>query len=159
MEDSQRILDAIRRLVRLLRISDRAAQGSVGLSAAQLFVLYELGKTPALSIGELAERTRTDQSSVSTVVTRLVDAGLVERERAPEDARRLVLNLTRAGRAALKKAPPIAQEVLLEAVDRLPAADQKRLADLFTAVVDQMGADRTVPMFFEDEPRSRRKKK
>ena len=70
MDETQRILDAIRRLVRLLRISDRAAQGRVGLSAAQLFVLHELGKTPSLSLGELAARTRTDQSSVSTVVTR-----------------------------------------------------------------------------------------
>ena len=159
MEDSQRILDAIRRLVRLLRLSDRAAQGSVGLSAAQLFVLSELGKTPALSVGELAERTRTDQSSVSTVVARLVDAGLVERERAPDDARRLVLNLTRAGKAALRKAPPIAQEVLLASIDRLTGADRKRLADLFGSVVDAMGPGESVPMFFEDEPRKNKSRK
>src|SRR5436190_13999887 len=107
--DGQRILDSIRRLVRLLRLSDRAAQSRVGLSAAQLFVLHELGKTPALSLGELAERTRTDQSSVSVVVTRLVDAGLVTRDRAEHDARRLELRLTKSGRAALQKAPAVAQ--------------------------------------------------
>src|ERR1700730_535689 len=73
--DSQRILDSIRRLVRLLRLSDRVAQRELGLSAAQLFVLQELGKTPALSLSEVAERTRTDQSSVSVVVTRLVGSG------------------------------------------------------------------------------------
>src|SRR5436190_9762776 len=124
--DGQRILDSIRRLVRLLRLSDRAAQSRVGLSAAQLFVLSELGKTPAISLGELAERTRTDQSSVSVVVTRLVEAGLVQRDRASEDARRLELSLTRAGRAVLKKAPAVMQERILQAVERLSAADQKR---------------------------------
>ncbi len=116
MTDTQRSLDAIRRLVRQLRLFDRAAQAHVGLSAAQLFILSELGKTPAISLSELAARTHTDQSSASTVVTRLVDSGLVTRERASEDARRLVLTLTRGGRAALKKAPPIAQEVLLQII-------------------------------------------
>src|SRR5882762_3561794 len=99
MTDSQRILDSIRRLVRLLRVSDRQAQAELGVSGAQLFVLRELGRTPALSLNELASRTLTDQSSVSVVVTRLVEAGLVSRERARDDARRLVLGLTRAGRA------------------------------------------------------------
>src|SRR5438270_8768962 len=81
MSDSLRILDSIRRLVRLLRVSDRQAQADLGISGAQLFVLTELGKTPALSLGDLAGRKRTDQSSVSVVVTRLVQSGLVTRDR------------------------------------------------------------------------------
>src|ERR1041384_4256440 len=100
MTDSQRILDSIRRLVRLLRLADRAAQNELGLSGAQLFVLQELGKTPSLSLNELAERTRTDQSSVSVVVTRLVAAGLVARDRDSRDARRLVLPPTQPRLAA-----------------------------------------------------------
>src|SRR5213083_186147 len=79
MSDSARILDAIRRLVRHLRLADRAAQTDLGISGAQLFVLTELGKTGSLSLNDLALRTRTDQSSVSVVVSRLVDAGLVTR--------------------------------------------------------------------------------
>lgn len=150
--DNQRILDCIRRLVRLLRLSDRAAQALVGLSGAQLFVLNELGKTPALSLNELAERTRTDQSSVSVVVTRLVEAGLVSRARARDDARRLVLTLTKSGRAAVQKAPAAAQERLLDAFDRLPAAERRRFADAFTAILDAAGAESAAPMIFEDEP-------
>ncbi|HEX3533249.1 MAG TPA: MarR family transcriptional regulator, partial [Gemmatimonadaceae bacterium] len=131
MTDSQRVLDAIRRLVRHLRVADRAAQTELGLSAAQLFVLSELGKTPAISLGELAERTHTDQSSVSVVVARLVDAGLVQRERAGEDARRLELSLTRAGRSVVQRAPTVMQEKILNAVGTMPAAEQKRFADSF----------------------------
>ena len=150
MADSQRVLDAVRRLVRHLRVADRAAQ-SAGLSSAQLFVLSELGKTPAISLGELAERTGTDQSSVSVVVTRLVDAGLVQRDRAGEDARRLELSLTRAGRAALQKAPAVMQERILQAVERLPAAEQKRFADTFTRLLDDIGAEGKPPMFEEEK--------
>lgn len=149
--DNQRILDCIRRLVRYLRLSDRAAQALVGLSGAQLFVLNELGKTPALSLNELADRTRTDQSSVSVVVTRLVDAGLVSRERSRDDARRLVLTLTKSGRAAVQKAPRAAQERILAALEHMPPAERRHFADTFTVILDAIGAESAAPMLFEDE--------
>jgi len=75
----------------------------LGLSGAQLFALHELGKTPSLSLSKLADRTRTDQSSVSVVVTRLVEAGYLIRDRDKRDARRLVLNLTKSGRAMRRR--------------------------------------------------------
>jgi DNA-binding MarR family transcriptional regulator len=158
LSDSRRILDSVRRLVRLLRRSDRVAQTNVGLSAAQLFVLAELGKTPELSVTELADRTRTHQSSVSVVVSRLVDAGFVARERDSADARRVVLTLTRTGRAALQKAPEIAQERLIAIVDALPAAERKRFADTFETILSGVGeSDDVPPMLFEDEKPRRRK--
>jgi DNA-binding MarR family transcriptional regulator len=158
MTDGQRVLDAVRRLVRVLRLGDRAAQQRAGVSAAQLFVLSELGKTPHMSLGELARRTRTDQSSVSTVVARLAESGLVVRERADDDARRLTLTLTRAGRAALQKAPLAAQELLLDAVEKLPRDECKRFVATFNHILDAMGADDVAPMLFEDiAPRRKRK--
>jgi DNA-binding MarR family transcriptional regulator len=157
MHDTHRILHGIRRLIRQLRISDRAAQQLAGVSAAQLFVLSELGKTANMSLGELANQTVTDQSSVSAVVTRLVEAGLVSRSRADDDGRRLELNLTRAGRAVLKKAPPVAQEQILAAIAELTPADRKRFADMLHQILDTMGAEETAPMLFEEEPRARRR--
>jgi DNA-binding MarR family transcriptional regulator len=152
MTDSQRILDSIRRLVRLLRLADRAAQNELGLSGAQLFVLQELGKTPSLSLNELAERTRTDQSSVSVVVTRLVEAGLVARDRDARDARRLVLTLTKAGLAAVRRSSPAAQERIIEIVETMSAAERKRFADSFGHLVEELGAESGIPpMLFEDD--------
>jgi DNA-binding MarR family transcriptional regulator len=154
--DSQRVLDSIRRLVQLLRLSDRAAERAVGLSGAQLFVLQELGREPALSLNDLAERTRTDQSSVSVVAARLVERDLVARERSLEDGRRVTISLTRSGQELLREAPPVAQQKLLEALDSLSPSEQRRLSELFGRVVETMGADRgAAPMFFEEESGSR----
>jgi DNA-binding MarR family transcriptional regulator len=156
MSDSQRILDSIRRLVRMLRVSDRQAQAELGVSGAQLFVLTELGRTPSLSLNDLAARTLTDQSSVSVVVTRLVDAGFVTRDRDMRDARRLVLNLTRSGRVLLQKAPPVAQERLLAVFDRLSDDERKRFADTFQEIVENIGVDEgPAPMLFEDDSSAR----
>lgn len=154
MTDSQRILDSIRRLVRLLRVSDRSAQSQLGISGAQLFVLRELGKTPGLSLNELAARTRTDQSSVSVVVGRLFDAGLISRQRDERDARRLILNLTPNGHTVADNAPRSAQERMLEAFDAMAPAARKRFADEFETIVSAVGAaeDGAAPMMFEDDP-------
>jgi DNA-binding MarR family transcriptional regulator len=156
MSESARILDAIRRLVRHLRLADRAAQSELGISGAQLFVLAEVGKTPAMSLNDVAARTRTDQSSVSVVVSRLVDAGLITRGRDTRDARRLVLDLTAEGRAILDRAPAVPQEVILEAVERLSSAERKRFADSLTALVDVLGAEPgPAPMLFEEERKTK----
>jgi DNA-binding MarR family transcriptional regulator len=156
MSDSARILDAIRRLVRHLRLADRAAQSELGISGAQLFVLAELGKTPALSLNEVSALTRTDQSSVSVVVSRLVEAGLVTRERDTRDARRLVLNLTPNGRAVLDRAPAVPQEQILSATDHLPSAERKHFADLLTALVEALGAEPgPAPMLFEEDRKNK----
>lgn len=155
MTDSQRILDSIRRLVRLLRLTDRAAQSELGLSGAQLFVLHELGKTPELSLSELAEKTRTDQSSVSVVITRLVDGGYVTRDRDRRDARRLVLTLTKTGRAVADKSPPVAQERIIEVLERMPPSERRRFADTFTRIIEEMGEARgPAPMMFQDVERT-----
>ena len=159
MSDSQRILDSIRRLVRLLRVSDRRAQSELGISGAQLFVLTEIGKTPALSLNDLSARTCTDQSSVSVVVTRLVEAGLITRTRDERDARRLVLNLTRPGQAMLDKAPPVAQERLLAIVDCLPEAKRQCFAEMFEEIINSVGGeDGPAPMLFEEEPPARKRR-
>jgi len=153
LTDSQRILDSIRRLVRLLRLTDRAAQNELGLSGAQLFVLHELGKTPAMSLSELAEKTCTDQSSVSVVVSRLVDRGCVTRERDSRDARRLVLSLSPTGRALADKSPPVAQEKIIEVLERMSLSERRRFADTFSRIIEELGEARGVaPMMFQDEP-------
>lgn len=140
----------------MLRLTDRAIQSERGLSGAQLFVLHELAKSPSLSLSELAERTLTDQSSVSVVVTRLVDAGYVARDRDKRDGRRLVLNLTRTGRAIAEKSPTVAQEKIIEALERISPADRRRFADTFARLIDEMGEARgAAPMMFEDDPGGR----
>ncbi len=146
-------MDALRRLVRFLRLGTRAAEARTGVSSAQLFVLQRLTDAPALSIADLAARTLTDPSSVSTVVAKLAERGLVARRPSPEDRRRAMVSLTSAGRQMLTRAPELAQVRLLDALDRMPSGERDALARTLTAWVHDAGADRLEPrMLFEDEP-------
>lgn len=145
------VLDGLRRLVKTLREGSRAAEQTLGLSGAQLFVLQALAGNSALSLTELAERTHTHQSSVSVVVAKLVARKLVQRSRASDDARRLVLRLTARGAQVLKKAPDATQDRLIEALGQLPAKERRALGQSLAKVADLMALPERAPqMFFED---------
>ncbi|WP_224368994.1 MarR family winged helix-turn-helix transcriptional regulator [Hyalangium versicolor] len=159
-EDIRTVMDSIRRIVRLLRVSARASERVVGISGAQLFVLQQLAEAGACSIGELAERTLTHQSSVSVVVSRLIERGLVSRRTSESDARRAEVALTPAGRTLLGRAPPMAQARLISGLRRMKAAERGALARGLLELVRESGADVEAPtLFFEDEaPAGRRKR-
>ena len=149
-------LDAIRKLVRVLGESARLAQGQTGITGAQLFVLRVLSDHPGLSINELAERTMTHQSSVSAVVSRLVESGLVTRSPAPDDRRRQLVTMTPRGRALHRTAPAVAQEILVEALRALAPERRRALAMSLRALTDALGvSEQTAPMFFEEDDRHR----
>lgn len=152
--DATRVLDNFRRIVRALRESSRATERTVGVTSAQQFALQVIAARPAISLNELAEQTRTHQSTVSVVVTRLVEAKLVRRVSAKEDARRRELAVTPKGRALLARAPHVAQERLVEGVERLSSRQRTELRRSLDALVVAMGlGDETPTMFFESPPK------
>ncbi|HEU4563829.1 MAG TPA: MarR family transcriptional regulator [Gemmatimonadaceae bacterium] len=146
------VVDAMRRLIRGLRLAARRTQVETGLSAAQLFVLAQLADRPAASLGELAERTLTDRSSVAAVVERLAARGFVLAERDPGDRRRTAIAITSAGRALVRRAPAAPTVLLVEALGAMSGGDVRALARTLERLVEVMGlAGEPAPMLFEDE--------
>jgi DNA-binding MarR family transcriptional regulator len=159
-DDARFVLDSIRRLVQSLRVAARAAESRLGLSGAQLFILQKLSAETAISVNDLAERTCTHQSSVSVVVQRLVDKGLVRREPSEQDRRRVELFLTPAARKLLTKSPAAAQDRIIAAVQAMTPASRKQLSARLAELIDLMGlSDGPAPMLFEDDaaPRGARR--
>ncbi|CAN5711531.1 hypothetical protein BH10BDE1_BH10BDE1_03300 [soil metagenome] len=153
MQHQREILDAIRRILRSVRESSRAAETDLGISGAQLLVLQFLKSGTPLSINELADKTQTHQSSVSSVVTRLADAELVWRKSSAEDGRRVEVGLTPAGGRLLSKIKfQLAQEKLFAAISGLTLNNQKKLAELLGEVVESAGfGEEPASLFFEEE--------
>ena len=126
----ERSMNAIRSIVRALRINTRAIELKMGISLAQLFVLQQLAERAADSLNDLAERTATHQSSVSVVVRRLVERGYVTRTSSSADKRRIEIGLTPEGRKLLEDAPSTIQTQLVTALRQMARDDQESLADL-----------------------------
>jgi DNA-binding MarR family transcriptional regulator len=150
--DLTTVMDSLRALVRALRISTRAVEKEIGISGAQLFVLQRLEHASARSVNELAERTSTHQSSVSTVVSRLVERGLAQRTASAEDGRRMEISITARGLELLRQAPRTAQIAMQEALLRMDADQVSALAAGLVVLVREGGfGDLAVPMFFEED--------
>jgi DNA-binding MarR family transcriptional regulator len=143
-------LDGIRTVVTALARSARSVERRTGVTTAQLFVLRQLGERGRLSLNEVAERTLTRQSTVSVVVSRLVEQGLVRRVRAADDRRRLELSLTLAGRQVLADAPEPTTGRLLNALDQLTGAQLGALRSGLDALIGALGLERrSASMLFE----------
>jgi DNA-binding MarR family transcriptional regulator len=141
LADSERAMNAVRSVIRALRLNSRATERAAGISLAQLFVLQQLADAPAASLGELATRTATHLSSVSVVVDRLVGRELVTRTQSTEDKRRYGFALSDKGRALVDTAPRTVQADLLDALRRLPAREQSSLAALLERWLTDAGID------------------
>jgi DNA-binding MarR family transcriptional regulator len=148
----ERSMNAVRSIVRALRINTRAIELKMGISLAQLFVLQQLAERSASSLNELAERTATHQSSVSVVVRRLVERGYVSRTSSSSDKRRIEIEVTPVGRALLTEAPTTIQTQLMTALQRMALGDQAALADLLERWLRDAKIDIAAPpMLGEDE--------
>src|SRR4029450_13285838 len=67
-------------------------------SLTEVRVLYELAQQPELEVVELRGRLDIDAGSLSRLLSRFADDGLVERSRSAADGRRQVVGLTARGR-------------------------------------------------------------
>lgn len=146
--DAARAMDALRRIVRALHAANARAEGSLQVTAAQLFVLRQIAAAPGLSLSALAERTRSAPSSVSEVVARLVSEGLVQRRASRHDARRAELALSPAGRTLAARGGETIQERLVAAYERLSAPEQQSLVEAMEAWIAAAGLDHEPPAFF-----------
>jgi DNA-binding MarR family transcriptional regulator len=154
INETQSVLDSIRRIVRALRVASRETERNLGLSSAQLYVLQKLASEHGVSVNELAALTLTHQSSVSVVVGKLVEAGLVERKKSPRDARRVEISLTAKGRSLVRRAPEPVQKRLITAIQGLPPGPRATLASGLAQIVQAAGLSAgPAPLFFEEKSR------
>lgn len=150
------ILNALRRLVSSLHVASRQTEKQLGVSTAQLFALQKLQDGQKRSLNELALLTHTHQSSLSVVVRKLVDKGLIQSSTAPSDSRRLMLSLSAKGRRMLDKAAASAPDRLLQAMAEMDPKDQIQLGKLLNELLDRAAmSDAKADLFFEyDDPKN-----
>lgn len=120
-----------------------------------MFVLHVLKEQGALPVGQLAERTATDPSSVSVVIRKLHEKKLVAKKPSAEDGRRQIVSLTAAGERLIRAEPVPYQEVLMGRMAQLAPGDLHALADLLEQVAPQAEEGRPAPMFFTEETRGK----
>lgn len=90
-------------------------------------------------ISDLAELERIRQPTMTTLIRRMVDEGLVERTADPGDGRATLISVTSAGRERFESFRQDAAAVLRPAWDRLSQFDQATIARAVVLIEQLLG--------------------
>ncbi|MYM33621.1 MarR family transcriptional regulator [Duganella sp. FT50W] len=96
----ERFLKSIRLLAECMQGYERLSGEYVrrcGLTHAQFDIIATLGNTPGMSYKELGDKTLITKGTLTGVIERLEQKGLVERQRSDCDKRSFFVRLTKAG--------------------------------------------------------------
>ena len=149
-------LERVRTLIAALSHSARGLERRTGVTNAQLFLLQQLAEADSLSVNDLAARARTQQSTVSIVVARLVRAGLVAKRKSALDGRISAISLTPKGRRLLAHAPASSSSALLVAIEELSDREARSLSEGVRALVGVLDLKTPeVTLLFEHAPARR----
>lgn len=113
----------------------RDSREPVGLSKSSLSTLSRLDTMGPSRITDLAEREGLTQPGMTTLVNRLVQAGLAERRADPGDGRAVLVALTSDGLARLTEYRVSRTELITARLDQLDPESRSALAEAVPALV------------------------
>ena len=116
-----------------------------GLSRTAAATLSRLASSGPARLTDLATAEEVSQPSMSSLVARLVDQGLVRRETDPDDARAVRLSLTAAGEALVEQRRTARTQRLDAALAELPDDDVALIAGALPALTRLADALRRSP--------------
>ncbi|MHC4043240.1 MarR family winged helix-turn-helix transcriptional regulator [Bradyrhizobium sp. 23AC] len=97
------------------------------LTPTQWAALSKLAETGPCSQNQLGRLTAMDVATIKGVIDRLTARGLTETSQDPEDGRRLLVSLTRAGQQLSEKVAPNALAITRETLAPLEPKEREML--------------------------------
>src|SRR5690606_10064448 len=140
---ADRILRAIRQIVRQISEHSNHLSRDAGLTLPQLLCLRAIGAGQGevgLTVGDVAQRVHLSAGTVSRIIDRLVVRGLVDRQRGTRDRRKVRLTLTDLGAERFRSLPKLLQVDFLTRLAALPEAEQRAILHALERVVELMEA-------------------
>lgn len=136
------VVQQLRIVYRAMQEHSRWVERQCGVTASQLWALWELTARPGLRVSELSQALSLHQSTTSNLLDKLEKKGLVARRRGGPDQRVVQVDLTAAGADIVARAPRPAQGAISAALTRLPDAELTGLERGLAALIGRMeGAD------------------
>lgn len=109
-----------------------AKEIGISLTPTQWAALAKLTETGPCSQNQLGRLTAMDVATIKGVIDRLTARGLTETSPDPQDGRRLLISLTRAGQALAEKAAPNALTISKETLAPLDAKERETFMALLS---------------------------
>ncbi|MDZ4684921.1 MAG: MarR family winged helix-turn-helix transcriptional regulator [Planctomycetaceae bacterium] len=144
----------LRRISQAIELWSRELQRRFGLTSPQLAVLRQVAEGVNLSPTSIGEALHLSQPTVTGVLQRLEDAGLISRVKSTVDRRSVIAAVTDEGRALLAKAPPLLRDQFREQMADLPDYRQSEILSSLQLVAHMLQAPEVDPVPFLTDPKS-----
>lgn len=109
---------------------------ALGVTYPQYLVLLTLWQEDGQSVGGIGGRLMLESSTLTPLLKRMETAGLIRRERNPDDERQVCIRLTARGRRLRERAKAVPHTILRST--RCDAARLGKLRDQITEVRDSI---------------------
>jgi DNA-binding MarR family transcriptional regulator len=134
------IVIALRRISQAIDVWSRQLWQEYGLTAPQLATLREILAGENTTPGTLATVLHLSQPTVTGILGRLEQRGLIRRDRSSTDRRSVVATVTEQGKELAANAPPLLRDRFRRELRQLPDVDQEQLLAVLTRVATMMHA-------------------
>jgi len=141
MDQIDAVLIALRKVIRATDLHSKYLAKTAGLTTAQLLILQSIQNMGEVSIGEISKKISLSQATVTSILDRLVDKGLVYRERSTEDKRKVHAYLTEDAAALIKDAPAPLQERFTKQFRALNEWEQSMMISSLQRIAQMMDAE------------------
>jgi DNA-binding MarR family transcriptional regulator len=122
----------IRRLMQGSYLYNKELNKKYQVSAPQLSSLLALHENGPLPPSQIAKYIMVNSSTVTGIIDRLEQKGLVQRSRISTDRRVITVTLTDKGRELAEHAPPPIQEKIVEGLQKLPPHEIEKIVQALT---------------------------
>ena len=137
---SDSVLIALRKIIQAIDLNSRQLMKRVGLTGPQLVILKSIFTAGRISAGDVAKSVSLSQGTVTGILERMEKRGLVVRERGRQDKRRVMVQVTKAGKTLLENAPPVMQESFLKKFNKIDPWEQTMILSALQRLVSMMDA-------------------
>lgn len=139
------ILNNIRRVFQVVNEQSKRAEKETGLTGPQLWAIKTISQGSPITVSGLARSMYLHPATVVGILDRLAARGLVLRTRSVTDRRVVQVELTGEGRALVKKAPEVAQGLLVAGLAELSGRELQNISSGLDKLVEILGAQGIPP--------------
>lgn len=143
MDRTDQSLIALRRILRKSERYSRELAQAAGLTAVQFRVLQIIAEMRGCTPKDISLRMRVSQATVTSLIHKLVNQGMVLIERSETDGRQKNIQVTARGRQAIERAPDALQQLYVRKFEALQDWEQAQLVASLERVAEMLDAEDT----------------
>lgn len=134
-------LISLRRIIRATEAGARSLARQANMATSELLTLQAVLDSPGVTPGALAKSLSLSPVTSTVILQKLEQRGLVVKVKDNHDKRRIMVELTDAGRQEIQNAPSSLQDKFATEFGKLPQWEQHMLAGALGRITELMGVD------------------